>query len=451
MNIIIIGCGGIGQALTELLSNEGDNITVIDMDENAVNDVTRKYDVMGVVGNGATRSVQMEAGIEHTDLTIAVTASDEVNLLCCMIARKAGHSQTIARIRDPEYSEDASYLRDELRLAMVINPESAAADEMARVIRFPSAIRIDTFAKGKIELLKFRLPEKCVLENYAVKEISAKLKCDVLVCTIERGDEVLIPNGEMTFSAGDCISIIATPQNASIFFKKIGCHAGQVKNTLIAGGGNISYYLCKTLLKSGISVTIIEQNEERCEELSQKLPKASVIHGNASDKETLLEEGLEQAGAFAALTKFDEENILLSLFANTKMNGKIVTKVNRAEYDEIIKKLELDTIVNPKYIAAEQIVQFVRAMKNTVGSNVETLYSLIKGKVEAAEFKICEKSRIVGVPLQKLHFRDNVLIAGIFRSNKMLIPRGQDTMEIGDSVIVVSRRIGLHDICDILN
>lgn len=450
MNIMIVGCGKVGQALVEQLSDEGDNITVIDVDEKKVNEASRKYDVMGIVGNGATHIVQLEAGIEHTDLMIAVTASDELNLLCCLVAKKAGKCQTIARVRSPEYSKDAPYLQEELRLAMVINPEFAAASEIARVIRFPSAVKIDIFAKGKLELLKFRLPNNCILTDYSVKEISTKLKCDVLVCMIERGDEAIIPGGDMTFSQGDMISIVATPQNASRFFRKINYHSYQIKNVIIAGGGNIAYYLSKILIKAGIAVKIIELNEQRCEELCVELPKATIIHGDASEKETLLEEGIDNTGAFVALTNLDEENILLSLFAHSIMNGKIVTKVNRIEYDEIIRKLDLDSIVNPKHITAEYIVSFVRAMKNSMGSNVETLYSLIKGKVEAAEFVIRERSPILDIPLQELSFKPNVLIACIVRNDKMIIPRGQDTIRFGDSVVVVSCHLGLHDICDIL-
>lgn len=450
MNIIVVGCGKVGQAIVQQLSDEGNDITVIDIDEKKVNEASRKYDVMGVIGNGATHSVQLEAGIEHTDLMIAVTASDELNLLCCLVAKKAGKCQTIARVRNPEYSKDAPYLQEELRLAMVINPEFAAASEIARVIRFPSAVKIDTFAKGKLELLKFRLPNNCILTDYAVKEISSKLKCDVLVCMIERKDEAIIPGGDMTFQQGDMISIVATPQNANKFFKKINYHFNQIKNVMIAGGGNIAYYLSKMLLKTGISVKIIDRNERRCEELCVKLPKATIIHGDASENETLLEEGIDNMGAFVALTNLDEENILLSLFAHSRMNGKIVTKVNRIEYDEIIQKLDLDSIVNPKHITAENIVQFVRAMKNSMGSNVETLYSLIKGKVEAAEFVIRERSSILDTQLQNLKFKPNVLIACIVRNNNMIIPRGQDTIKLGDSVVVVSRHLGLHDICDIL-
>lgn len=450
MNILVVGCGKVGQAIVELLSDEGDNITVIDIDEKKVNETSQKYDIMGVVGNGATHSIQMEAGIEHTELMIAVTGSDELNLLCCLVAKKASKCKTIARVRNPEYNKDTPYLQEELRLAMVINPEFAAASEIARVIRFPSAVKIDTFAKEKLELLKFKLPNNSILTDYSVKEISTKLKCDVLVCMIERGDEAIIPGGDMNFQNGDMISIAAAPQNVNHFFKKINYHSNQVKNVMIAGGGNIAYYLSKILFKSGIAVKIIEKNERRCEELCVDLPKANIIYGDASENEVLLEEGIDNTGAFVALTNLDEENILLSLFAHSRMNGKIITKVNRIEYDEIIRKLDLDSIVNPKHITAECIVSFVRAMKNSMGSNVETLYSLSKGKVEAAEFVIREKSPILNIMLQQLKFKPNVLIACIVRDNKVIIPRGQDVIQLGDSVIVVSRHLRLHDICDIL-
>lgn len=450
MKIIIVGCGRVGRALVQQLNEEGNDITAIDVDASRIADVTQKYDVLGIVGNGATYDIQMEAGIEQADLMIAVTATDELNLLCCLIAKKAGQCQTIARVRNPEYSKDAKYLKEELSLAMVINPEYAAASEIARVLRFPSAIKIDTFAKGKIELLKFRIPAGCVLEDYAVKEIATRLHCDVLVCTIERGDQVLIPNGDMVLQAEDLVSIVATPANGMHFFKKIHLFSNQIRTVMLAGGGDTAYYLSDLLQKSGISVKLIEKNRERCEELAGLLPGVTVIHGNAEKKEILLEEGLENTGAFVALTNLDEENILLSLYAKSRMNGKLVTKINHPEYEEIIRKLELDSIVNSENITAESIVRFVRAMKSSVGSNVETLYTLIKGRVEAAEFLIRSQSSIVGVPLQELHFLENILIAAIFRGGKMILPRGQDTIQIGDSVIVVSRNLGLHDICDIL-
>lgn len=451
MNIIVVGCGKVGSTLIEQLNNEGNNITAIDVNSVKIKNITQKCDVMGLIGNGATHNILIDAGVTDADLVIAVTGSDELNMLCCLHAKKAGpHCQTIARIRNPEYLDDTPFIREELGLAMVINPERAAAMEIARVLRFPSAIKIDTFAKGKMELLKFRLPVNNPLEGVAVKEITTRLHCDVLVCMIQRGDQVIIPGGNMTFQPNDLISITATPLNAARFFKKINLYNYHTKTVMIAGGSDIAYYLGKELASTNITVKIIERNTARCGELCDKLPKASVINGDLSDKETLLEEGLQQMGAFVALTNMDEENILLSLFARSQMKGKLVTKINRIEFDEIIQQLDLDTIVNPKHITADYIVQFVRAMKNSIGSNVETLYNLIPGKVEASEFRIKENSAIVGIPLQKLNFKDNVLIAGIVRNRKMILPRGQDSIEIGDSVVVVSSHLRLHDICDIL-
>ena len=450
MNIIIVGCGKVGQEITARLNEKGNNVTVIDIDEKKANDTTEKYDVMAVIGNGATHAVQQEAGIKSADLLIAVTGSDELNLLCCLIAKKAGNCQTIARVRSPEYSAEAPYLKEELGLAMVINPEAAAAAEIARLLRFPSAMKIDTFAKGRIELLKFRIPEDSILKNCTVKEISTKLHCDVLVCTVERGDNVYIANGDFVFDDKDVISIIATPRNANTFFKKIKYKTNQVRNTIIAGGGGTTHYLCEILLKSGIDVKIIERDEKRCVELNQAFPKADIVHGDASDEQLLMSEGLEYAASFVSMTNMDEENILLSLFAANRINGKVITKINRIEFDSVIKKLELDSIINPKSITAENIVRYVRAMKNTIGSNVQTLYSVIKDKVEAAEFVVKEPSRLLNTPIMELKFKDNLLIASITRDGKAIIPRGHDKIQIGDSVVVVSKHLGFRDITDIL-
>lgn len=450
MDIIIVGCGKVGQEITARLNEKGNNITVIDIDESKAHETTEKYDVMAIIGHGATHAVQQEAGIKNADLLIAVTGSDELNLLCCLIAKKAGNCRTIARVRNPEYSLEAPYLKEELGLAMVINPEAAAAAEIARLLRFPSAIKIDTFAKGRIELLKFRIPEGSILNNCAVKEIATKLHCDVLVCTVERGDDVYIPNGDFIFSEKDIISVIATPRNANTFFKKIKYKTNQVRNTIIAGGGGTTHYLCEILQKSGIDVKIIERDLKRCEELNQQFPKVEIVHGDASDEQLLLQEGLEDAASFVSLTNIDEENILLSLFAASRSSGKIVTKINRIEFDSVIKKLELDSIINPKSITAENIVRYVRAMSNTIGSNVQTLYSIIKDKVEAAEFIVKEQSRLINTPLMELKFKNDVLIASITRDGKAIIPRGHDKIQMGDSVVVVSKHIGFNDITDIL-
>ena len=450
MNIIIVGCGKVGQALAAQLNEEGNNVTVVDLSSSKVNHITSHYDVMGVVGNGATHATQMEAGINNADLLIAVTGSDELNMLCCLIAKKAGNCQTIARIKNPEYSSEAPFLKDELGLAMVINPEYAAAQEIARVLRFPSAIKIETFAKGKVELLKFKLPENSPLVGMSVKEVVMKLRCDILVCTVERGSDSYIANGDFVFAGKDIISIIASPKNAYDFFKKIDLRLHSVKDAIIVGGGKITHYLCSILQKTGISIKVLEKDRTKCEALCTSFPDVAVIRGDGSDKEVLMEEGIEKAGAFVALTNIDEENILLSLFAKSVGSGKLITKVNRIEFDDVIQHLDLDTTICPKNITADMIVRYARAMKNTMGSNVETLYNIILGQIEAAEFTIRENSEITNKPLMELQFKENVLIAAIMRDKKVIIPRGHDCILPGDSVIVVSKLLALHDITDIL-
>ena len=451
MNIIIVGCGKVGQALVEQLNDEGNDITVIDKVAEKVNDVSSRYDVMGVIGNGATHSVQQDAGIDRANLLIAVTGSDELNLLCCLIAKKAGNCHTIARVRNPQYYTETPFLKDELGLAMVINPEQAAASEIARVLRFPSAIKRDVFGRGRVELLKFRLPEHSPLAGCAVKEIVTKLHCDVLVCTVERGEEVHIANGDFVFEEKDVISIVAATRKAGEFFRKIKYKMNSVKDVMIVGGGEIAHYLCEQLLRSGMSVKLIEKDPDRCEELCETLDNGvTIINGDASDQNILVESGLEQMGAFVALTNLDEENILLSLFAKSTCDCKCVTKINRIGFDNVISKLDLDTIINPKSITSDTIVRYVRAMNSSRGSNMETLYNVIKGKVEAAEFIIKEDSPVVDVPLMELDLKPDVLVAAILRDKKVMIPRGHDSLQIGDAVIIVSRQIGLRDINDII-
>ena len=451
MNIIIVGCGKVGQALAEQLNEEDNNVTVIDVDRKIVESVASRFDVMGVAGNGATHAVQQEAGITRADLLIAVTNSDELNLLCCLIAKKAGNCQTIARVRSPQYNIEAPFLKDELGLAMVINPEYAAAAEIARILRFPSAIKIDTFAKGRLEILKFRLPETSPLAGCAVKDINAKFNSDILVCTIERGDEAYIAYGDFVFEEKDVISIVASPRKANDFFRKIKYKTNSVKDVMIAGGGEIGHYLCEILLRSGsVNVKLIEKNPARCEELADLMKDVIIINGDASDQSILLEAGLQNSGAFVALTNLDEENILLSLFAKSVAKVKLITKINRIDFGDVINHLDLDTIIYPKNITSETIIRYVRAMKNTMGSNVETLYNIIKGKVEAAEFIIKEDSPIVNIPLMEMKFKEGVLVAAIMRERKVIIPHGQDTIQVGDAVVIVSNHLALHDITDIL-
>ncbi len=450
MQIIIVGCGNVGATLTEQLSKEGHNITVIDTDAQRAESVANRFDVMGVVGNGASFNVQNEAGIEDADLLIAVTTSDELNLLCCLIARKTGGCNTVARVRNPIYNREIAYIKEELGLSMVINPEYAAASEIARLLKFPSAIKVDTFAKGRVELLQCKIGEGSVLSGQPLTYISSGLHCDVLICSVERGEEVYIPSGNFTLREKDVITVVASSKKANEFFRKIGMATNRIKNCMIIGGGETTYYLAKQLLPMGIGIKIIEQNKERCDELSDLLPQAMVIHGDGTERNLLYEEGLLQAHSFVSWTSLDEENIMLSLFAQSVSKAKTITKVHRIDYDEIIDKLDLGSVLYPKNITAEYILQYVRAMQNSIGSNVETLYRLIDGKAEALEFRVRERSELVGVPLKELELKENVLIACISRRGVIITPGGQDTIEVGDTVAVVTTNQGFHDLRDIL-
>lgn len=452
MNIIIVGCGKVGQKLAERLSREENHdVTIIDIKNSVVNDMADRLDIIGITGSGASIETLNEAGIKNADILIAVTESDELNLLTCLIAKKTGNVKTIARVRKPEFSKEIHLIKEDLGLAMVINPELAAASEIARVLRFPSAIRIDTFAKGRVEILKFKMPEGCVLEDMMIADLGKKLGCDILVCGVERGDEVYIPGGDFVLKPGDLISIVASLENTAYFFKKIGIKTNRVKDTIIVGGGETAFYLANLLLKTGIKVKIIEQNSARCDELCQLLPKAVIINGDGTDNRLLMEEGLEYAESFVALTNIDEENILLSLFAKSKMdNGKLVTKINRIAFDEVINTLDLDSIVYPKDITAEYIVKFVRAKKNSIGSNIETMHLILDGKAEALEFRINENSPVSGITLEELRLKKNILIACITRGGRPMIPRGKDEILPGDTVIVVTTHTGFKDISDIL-
>ena len=450
MNIIIVGCGKVGQTLAEQLNEDGNNITVVDTRAEVVNELSVRLDIMGYVGNGATHTVQAEAGIDKTDLLIAVTGSDELNLLCCLVAKRAGDCQTIARVKNPAYSSEAAYLKDELGLAMVINPEQAAAAEIARVLRFPSAIKIDTFAGGRVELLKYKVPEGSRLTGMAVKDVVAKLGCDVLVCTVERGDEAYIADGSFVFEEKDIISVVASPKNAADFFRTIGYKTRAVKDVMVVGGGKTAQYLCRILHRTGVAVKIIEKKPEICDELCIKFPDVSVICGDASDQALLMEEGIDRASAFVALTGIDEENIFLSLFAKSIGHPKVVTKINRIAFNDVIKHLDLDSTIYPKNITADIIARYVRAMKNSMGSSMETLYNIIQGKVEATEYTVKAGSPVTGIPLMKLNKKRDVLVAAIIRKDKVIIPRGSDMILAGDRVVVVSRTKMMDDIADML-
>lgn len=450
MRIIIVGCGKVGRTIAEQLNEEGHEITVIDLRADVVHDVVEDLDIMGIVGNGSTYSVLMEARVEEADLLIAVAASDELNLLCCLIARKAGGCHTIARVRNPEYNQEVGFIKEELGLSMSVNPDRAAALEIARVLRFPFATKIDTFAKGKVDMVQLPIAKDSVLNGVKLADLSTKIKCKVLVCAIERGKEILIPSGNVVLHDGDKILVVAAEKQADLFFKQAGIKGNRVKNIMIVGGSRIAFYLAKELVRSGIKVKIIEKDKNRCQQLSELIPQALIICGDGSDQNVLLEEGLAHAEAFASLTNLDEENILLSLYAGQKSNAKLITKINRVTFEEVVNTMPIGSIIYPKYITAYNILRYVRAMQNSFGSNVETLYKIIHNKVEALEFRVRENSPLVGIPLKELKLKNNLLVGYINRNGTVFIPNGQDTIQVGDTVIIVTTNTGLNDLSDIL-
>ena len=454
MKIIVVGCGKVGSALTRQLSEEGHDVSVIDVNQQVVNEVSSSCDVIGVVGNGGSHAVQKEVGVEDADLMIAASDSDELNLLCCLIAKKAGNCSTIARVRSPIYNSEIGFIREELGLSLAVNPEYAAAIEASRLLKFPSAIKIEPFARGHIELLKFPVIEGSALNGRTLAEISGSARGDVLVCAVERGPnhDVTIPDGSFRLQTGDTISVVASGKNARSFVEKVGLKSRSVANCMIIGGGTICFYLAKILLESNIRVTIIDKDPQRCKMLSDELPEANVICGDAANQNVLTEEGIENCESFVSLTGMDEENIFLSLYARraSKKDVKLITKINRINYDDIIGDMNLGSILNPQHIVAEYIVRYVRAMENSIGSNVETLYNIIEGKAEALEFLIQAGSPVIGIPLSRLPLKKGVLIACIYRNRQVIIPNGQTMIEVDDRVIIVTKQIGFQDVRDIL-
>ena len=450
MNIIIVGCGQVGQNLTEQLIQDGNNVTVIDKSYDSVKSLTDRVDAMGIVGNGASHVTLAEANIEEADLLIAVTNSDELNLLCCTIAKKTSNCKVIARVRSHIYNNESDFLKTELGLAMVINPDYVAAQEIARILRSPTAISVETFGKGKVELLKYRLTEDSAIVGMSVKEVMMKYKSDILFATIERGDKAFIAKGDFIFNARDIVSIISSVEASQEFFKQVGSKNQSVRSAMIVGSGEITHYLCAEIKKSKMNIKVIESDMARCDEISSAFPHVTVVHGDTTNQELMAEEGIGRVGAFLALSDSDEENMILSMHAKEKTRGKIITKVTRMDYDSVINRLDLDTVIYPKTIVSDMILRYVRSANNTRGSNMETLYNVIKGEVEASEFFIRKPSAIVGVPISKLRFRKNVLIAAILRNGEVIMPRGYDTIEMGDSVVIVSKVTGLQDVTDIL-
>lgn len=450
MKIIIVGCGKVGYTLVEQLSSEGHNIIAIDERIEKLTAITNAFDVIGIEGNGVSYEILKEADIANTDLLVAVTGSDEHNLLCCMIAKKAGNCKTIARVRNPIYHNDIEYLKNEFGLAMIINPEAAAAQEIAQIIRFPFAQKIDNFAQGHINLVHFRVDADSVLVGRSLQEIRMSLKSQMLVCLVNRDGEITIPRGEFVIQAGDILGVVAERAKVNTYFKQLEISTTRAKNIIILGGGKTSYYLAKLLQKRDQNVKIIEINKSRCEELAELLPKATIIHGDATDHGLLLEEGLEDAEVVVSMTDLDEENILLSMFCGSNSEAKTITKINRINFSGILDQLSLDSVIYPRLITADYIIKLVRSASNSQNNDVENYYRLADGHAEALEFYVKDESSVTGIPLQQLHIKKNTLICCIYRSGQVIVPSGQDCIMPGDTVVIILKDYKINNIDEIL-
>lgn len=450
MNIIIVGNGKVGRTLTRQLAKEGHDVVVIDKDPQVIEDVINDFDVMGICGNGACYDIQKQAGTDKADLLIAATQTDELNILCCLLAKKIGVGHSIARVRTPEYSKQLDFMRTGFGISMLVNPEYEAANEIARILRFPSAIKLESFANGRVELAEISIGEGNELIGKPVHIIHEKYRVHVLVCAVKRGDEAIIPNGDFIIKKGDRINVTASRPELVSFMKTLGLYRSRTRRVMIAGGGKVGYYLARQLVDSGYKVKIVEKNKARGLELSDRLPKAEIIFGDATDRELMEEQGLDKQDAFVALMGHDEENAILSMYVMSKNVSKVVTKANRISTD-LLASIGLESVISAKELATDRILSYVRALHNSEGTAVRTLYRIVGGRVEALEFGVPNDFEYIGVTFRELKLKKNLIIACIIRRNKLIFPRGDDCMEAGDTIIVVSSIESLRALDDIID
>ena len=450
MRIVVVGDGKVGRTLSQHLTVEGHEIVIIDNDKQVIDEAVNTQDIVGVYGNGASYRVQMEAGVDKADLLIATTNSDELNMLCCLIARKLGAKHTIARVRDPEYSDQLLFMREELGLSMQINPEYNTAIELFRTLRIPSALKVETFSRGRVELIEIRLKDHSVLDQVLLRDIQHRLGVKVLVCAVQRGDDLVIPDGNFRLHSADKINVVAAPGEIANFLQALGISGKPARHVMLIGGSHIAYYLGRMLLSIGAQVKIIDNDKERCLELCELLPKAMIIHGDGTDQELLQEEGISTTDAVVTLTGMDEQNILVSMYATSLQVGKVITKVNRPALAALVEHNGLDIVVSPKDISTNQILSYVRGMQNSTGSNVETMYKLVGGQIEALEFRVHSSFPHRGIPLRELQIKPNTLVACIARGMDIIIPFGNDYFQTNDRVIVVTMGEFFDDLSDIL-
>ncbi len=451
MDIIIVGSGKVGRTIADQLNAQAHSITVIDEDVTALEKISDTQNIMTIEGNGATLSVLREAGVADCDLLIAVTATDELNLYTCLIAKNAGVKRTIARVRNPLYTKDLPFVKDDLKLSLAINPEQICARELTRMLKFPGVVSMTSFARGHIDLIKIKVEEKSVLAGKKLSQSTHILKEGVRICTVERDGECYIPNGDFVIDEGDMISFIAPSKAAAKLLKSLGVVSNRGRSVMLLGGSKIAYYLAKDLLDAGISVKIIDNDKNRCVTLSELLDNALIIHGDAMDQDLLLSEGVEHMNAIVTLMNTDEENLVSSLYARqVNPKAKIITEIGNLKISNVFDSLPLDTIYNPKKITGEHILRYVKAMHNSADSEFESMHFIADGKAEALEFRVKKNNLATNIPLSQLELKDDTQLACINRKGKMIIPNGTDTIEVGDTVIVVTKQKGFDSLEDIL-
>lgn len=438
MRIVIVGNGKVGNTLIEQLVKEDHDIVVIDSNAKTLQESLENHDIIGVYGNGANIQIQKDAGVGESDLLIAATSADEINLLCCIMAKKLGCRNTIARVRNPEYASQMEFLTSELGLSMTINPEYKAAREMFRLLQFPNFLKRDSLLGEELELIKLKVTEESPLNNIFVKDLKNTSKVKLLVCTVERQEQVHIPTGNFKFETGDEITVSAKKSDFSLIIKNLNIKNKEIKKVMIIGGGRISVYLAELLIKEGINVKILESDYDRCLVLAESLTDAMIIHGDGSRKNTLISEGIDKTHAVVALTNIDEENLVLSMFANHLGVPKVLTKVNRIEYGDLFLNYGIDSIVSPKLLVANEIIRFTRTISHSSGGKMQRMYKIAKSQAEAIEFLVEKDTRNLNENLNELNIKNGILISCIKRNSEFIIPSGTDKIKEGDSVVVIA-------------
>lgn len=452
MNVLIVGCGKVGSMIAKTLASENHNIIIVDEDSDKINALTSVIDCIGVVGNGAIQSVLLSAKVDECDYLIACTESDEINILTCLIARKNSKCRTIARIRNPEYSRQVVYIMDELDISLTINPELATAHEINRILKYSSSLSSDAFFKGRMNLMKIAVPDNSSVIGCKLLDIKHKFNCELVICVIERNGDIIIPKGDTIIEKNDDLYFVADHNNVVKFFIANGLQYKTLDSCMIIGGSRIAKYLITLILNNNHStkIKLIDIDKKVCEDFAAEFPELSVVCADATDKNMLIREGMTEVDAFIPLTGFDEENIILSLLASQNENTKIITKINHLNFIDSLKDLNMGSIVNPVKVASEIVTSYVRASNNIMNSNIETLYKLCDDRVEALGFIIKKNSSIVHIPLKDMKIKKNIIIAGIYRPGRVIIPNGMSTIEVGDRVIIISKDHILNEITDIL-